>query len=94
MTETFSVKGEVELFPQDKGWHYISVPTEISEPLEQLADRGLIAISATIGEFTWDTSLLPKGDGTHFIALPAKVRDKESLRLGDSIEVRFKLRSR
>jgi len=84
----------IELFDRDKGWHYVCVPTNLSKPLEHLADRGLIAITAKIGNSTWSTSLLPMGDGTHFIALPAKVRTKENLLLGGEIEVFFEERTR
>jgi hypothetical protein len=62
--------------------------------LEHLADRGLIAIAATVGRTSWLTSLLPMGDGTHFIALPAKVRSKEKLLLGDMLDVSFQIRQR
>jgi len=37
---------------------------------------------------------LPMGDGTHFIALPAKVRKKENLSLGDEVEISFETRIR
>jgi hypothetical protein len=69
-------EARVELFERDKGWYYIPVPTEPSKPLEHFADRGLIAITACVGGQSWPTSLLPMGDGIHFIALPAKVRAK------------------
>lgn len=36
--------------------------------------------------------LLPMGDGSHFVALNAKVRRANRLELGDSVTVRFKLR--
>jgi len=84
----------VKIFERDKGWHYVSVPEELSKPLEHLADRGLIAVTATIGDSSWPTSLLPMGDGSHFIALPAKVRLKEKVMLGADITVSFSLRSR
>jgi len=89
---TFSAK--VKLFEREMGWHYVSVPTELSKPLEHLADRGLIAVTATAGSSSWPTSLLPMGDGTHFIALPAKVRKKEKLFLGEAVEISFTLRTR
>ncbi len=89
---TFSVV--VSLFERDKGWHYVAVPSYASKPLEHLADRGLIAITAKIGNSSWPTSLLPMGDGSHFIALPAKVRSKEKVMLGNIIEVSFELRTR
>ncbi|MDR1605324.1 MAG: DUF1905 domain-containing protein [Gracilibacteraceae bacterium] len=36
----------------------------------------------------------PGGDGTHFIALPAKVRAREKLARGDEVKVSFVLRER
>ena len=92
MKNTFVAK--VELFEREKGWYYVSVPTELSKPLEYLADRGLIAVTAKVGNTSWSTSLLPMGDGTHFLALPAKVRSKEKLLLGAAVEIYFKTRVR
>ena len=84
----------VELFEREKGWYYVSVPTKLSKPLEYLAERGLIAVTAKVGNSNWQTSLLPMGDGTHFLALPAKVRSKENIVLGADIEVSFAIRTR
>ena len=94
MTSKFKVKGKVELFPQAGGWHYVKIPKEYTKITKDLADRGLVAITATLGKTTWDTSLLPMGDGTQFIALSAKVRKAENISLGDDIELTFKLRGR
>ena len=84
----------VQLFEREKGWYYVSVPSQLSKPLEHLADRGLIAVTAKVGNSSWQTSLLPMGDGTHFIALPAKVRSKENLTLGMEISISFETRER
>ncbi len=84
----------VKLFEREKGWYYVPVPPALSMPLEILADRGLIAVTARVGNSSWPTSLLPMGDGTHFIALPAKVRAKEKLILGAEAQVTFELRAR
>lgn len=94
LTDTFTVTGEVEIFPQQGGWHYIGMPENYTEITQDYADRGVVAITATVGETSWDTSLLPKGDGTLFIALNAKVRKKEKIDVGDTITVSFHLRER
>jgi hypothetical protein len=94
MVKPFPVIGTVELFPQKGGWTYVRVPIEYSERTKELADRGLVAITATLGKTTWHTSLLPMGDGTHFIALSAKVRKAENIAVGDRIKLSFNLRSR
>ena len=85
---------QVRLFEREKSWHYVSVPPELSVPHENLAERGLIAITARVGSSSWATSMLPMGDGTHFIALPAKVRQREKLSLGSTAEISFVIRSR
>lgn len=92
MNETFRVINKVEIFPQKGGWYFIRIPKSITRKLADKADRGLIAVNATIGKTSWDTSLLPMGDGTHFIALNAKVRKKENVDLGNKIKVAFHLR--
>ena len=90
----FTFNAKVELFNREKGWYYVLVPKKISNPLKKLSDRGLIAVTASIGSSLWQTSLLPMGDGTHFIALPAKVRSKEDISTGKEIEISFETRNR
>ena len=90
----FELNGEVEIFPGKGGWHFVRVPQEYTDLTKDLADRGLVAITATCGGTSWDTSLLPYGDGSTFIALPAKVRKSEEINLGDSVELSFTLRQR
>ena len=93
MEHAFTAK--IERFETQGGWHYVPVPVELSMPLEYLSMHfGFIAITAKVGSISWATSLLPKGDGTHFIALPAKVRAKERLAFGSEIEISFETRSR
>lgn len=94
MNETYRVTGNVEVFPQAGGWHYIPVPQRISAELSSFAERGLIPIKATTGSASWETSLLPKGDGTLFIAISATIRKQTGIEVGDRIIVRFELRSK
>lgn len=88
----YRVEGTVELFEMKGGWFYIRIPKEISLELEYRAVRGLIPIEAHIGNTTWLTSLLPMGDGTHFVALKAQVRKREGLAQGTVTEVEFSVR--
>ncbi|WP_407355709.1 DUF1905 domain-containing protein [Methanolobus sp. WCC5] len=91
--DIYEVAGEVKIFPQKGGWVYIRVPIEITERLIHMAQRGLIPIRATVGMTSWDTSLLPMGDGTHFIPLNAKVRQKEGIETGGNATVSFRIRN-
>ncbi|GCF93111.1 hypothetical protein NRIC_10020 [Enterococcus florum] len=93
MGNTFTAT--IERFEMQGGWHFVPVPETLSEPLGYLAAHfGFIPITANVGDTKWDTSMLPKGDGTYFIALPAKVRSKEKLSLGQEIDTSFEVRTR
>lgn len=98
MKEAESFTSVVELFDRPGGWHYAAVPAHMCEPYYDLQDRGLIAVTVTArsehASYTWPTSLLPMGDGSHFIALPAKARARLKVAVGDSIEISFSIRQR
>ncbi|MCI0549425.1 MAG: DUF1905 domain-containing protein [Anaerolineae bacterium] len=90
----FPVSGEVKIFQVDNPWIYVDVPKKYTDDTKHLADRGLVAITATLGTSIWNTSLMPMGDGTQFIPLPAKVRKLENVEIGDRIKLSFVLRKR
>ena len=88
----------VELFNRPGGWYYVAVPDNLCRPYYDLQDRGLIAITASArsgdAQFVWPTSLLPTGDGSHFLALPAKLRKRLKIGAGDRVKIEFSLRQR
>ncbi|MDY0386620.1 MAG: DUF1905 domain-containing protein [Methanolobus sp.] len=90
--DVYQAQEEVKIFPQKGGWVYVSIPVDFTEQLNHMANRGLITVRATVGTTSWDTSLMPMGDGTHFIPLNAKVRKKEGIELGKELKFSFKLR--
>lgn len=92
--QEYTVRSTVEIFPMDNPWIYVSVPKKYVQLFADFMDRGLVAITATLGGSTWSTSLMPKGDGTLFIPLSAKIRKKENIDVGDTITINFELRQR
>lgn len=90
--DEYTIKGTVEIFPQKGGWTFVRVPKKFTEMTKPYADRGLVPVTATVGETSWKTSLLPMGDGTLFIALNEKVRKNEGVELGKKVTVSFRLR--
>jgi len=85
----YQIRGTVELFPQKGGWYFIRIPLSVTEKMLYRADRGLIPVNAEVGQTSWNTSLMPMGDGTHFIALNEKVRKKENIKTGKTIDISF-----
>jgi hypothetical protein len=94
LNRDFTFTSEVERFSQEGGWHFVRVPPKYTELTRDFSDRGLVAITATVGKSTWKTSLLPYGDGTHFLALSSTIRKKEKISHGDEVSVVFRLRER
>ncbi|GGS38841.1 MULTISPECIES: DUF1905 domain-containing protein [Actinokineospora] len=74
---------EIHRFPGPGGWHYVPVPPETADHFAP----GMTRVAARIGATHWATSLLPKGDGTRFLALKAAVRKSEGLHEGDVVTV-------
>ncbi|WP_197043387.1 DUF1905 domain-containing protein [Saccharothrix sp. NRRL B-16314] len=80
-----TVTGEVRRFDGPGGWYYVDVPEDVAEGFEER--RGFVPVVARIGDTEWRTSLLPKGDGTKFLALKASVRKARDLDEGDEVTV-------
>jgi hypothetical protein len=90
--ETYKTTGRVEIFPQKGGWVYVRIPAKITRKLVPKACRGLIPVEAMAGATTWKTSLMPMGDGTHFVALKARVRKIEHIEIGKMVTISFRAR--
>lgn len=90
VTHTFS--GSVKKFDMKNPWYYVEVPSEITSKLSRGGAWGMLPVCVTLGRTTWDTSILPMGDGKKFIALKAKVRKKEGISLGDTVKLEFSTR--
>ena len=89
--KTYTVTGKVRIFPQEGGWVYLPIPQKYADIGIEPPKWGLVPARITIGETTWEKSLLPMGDGTLFIALNAKVRKAEQIHIGDTVTATFVL---
>lgn len=90
----YKTRDTIKLFPMIGGWFYVGVPKTISTKLKDHAIRGLIPITAKLGKTIWETSLLPLGDGTHFIPVKKQVRAKEHVSVEDTVTVYFEPRKK
>ncbi len=93
-SSVFPVTSVVEIFQAVSPWVYVRIPKEYTEMFQVLAERGLVPVTVTLGKTTWNTSLMPMGDGTQFIPLSKKVRKAEKVQLGNKIRLSFILRER
>lgn len=93
-SKNFKVTAVAEIFPLPAGWVFVRVPKSQTVEFSKIFNRGLVPIKVTLGLTNWDTSLLPMGDGTHFIPLKEQVRKKESIKIGDKVALTYRLRGR
>ena len=89
-SKAFIIKEKARELPIVSGWVYVPVEQK-KFPNVKKTRWGLIPVEARVGGTSWNTSLLPMGDGTYFIALKAQVRKAESIFIGDEVELHFHL---
>jgi hypothetical protein len=77
---------------KDGTWWYLHIPKKVREQLKHAERRGTIAVAATVGESSWEGTLLPWADGSAQLVVKKDVRDRERLRLGDEVVVHIGLR--
>ena len=84
----FRFKSEIFLWSGDSAWHFIALPADIADDIEDSATLragfGSIKVQVTIGGSSWNTSIFPDSKRKTFI-LPVKkeVRRAENLTEGD-----------
>lgn len=87
----YKFKTNVFLYSGMAGWHFASVPLNISDNIKQhFGDRkrgwGSLPVIATIGKTSWKTSIFPdKESHGYLLPLKADVRKKEIIKTDSSI---------
>jgi hypothetical protein len=71
--------------------HFVTVPEAEAGMLEAVSEMvtygwGMIPVAVTMGDTGWTTSLWPK-DGGYIVPVKKWVKEAESLRVGDLVEV-------
>ena len=93
MSATFTFEAEIWLWEGDAAWHFLSLPTDVTDAIDaafghQAKGFGSQRVEVTIGDTTWRTSVFPSKDEATFI-LPVKkaVRRAEGLAEGEPAAV-------
>lgn len=95
MKKEWTIRGKVKKFDAAAPWYYIPVRDGHEATKPPRGRWGSVPIKATVGDSTWNTSLFPMGKwgkNEYFIAINAKVRKKEEIKLGDVVSVKVKRR--
>ena len=94
---TYRFRAELWLHPGDAGWHFITLPHDEADEIEEIAAPtargfGSVPVVVTIGSSTWNTSLFPDTARASYV-LPVKkpIRVREGLSAGDAVEIALEL---
>lgn len=93
MKPTYTFTTEVWLYPGVGGWHFVSLPQNLSAEIKEFYKNfshgwGSIKVEAEIGKTIWKTSMFPdKKRNTYLLPLKADIRRKEYIKSGQNINV-------
>jgi hypothetical protein len=91
------VSAEVWVHDGPGGWHFVTLPPEAADQVEQECagvQRGFgsVRVEVTVGTTTWRTSVFPdKRSGSFVLPLKVQVRRQEDLRSGDVVDLQIQL---
>jgi hypothetical protein len=89
----FQFEGNVWFYRTNGAVYFISLPKEMSAEIMDLIGNslnpwGTVPVDATIGDFTWESSMFPRKDRNCYdLPLNAKVRKRTGLVDGDTVIV-------
>jgi hypothetical protein len=95
--EPYEFDSEVWLYEADAAWHFLTVPDDISDDIEertrgQLRGFGSVRVRVSIGDTTWTTSVFPDSKrGAYILPVKQEVRRQEGLSAGSRIRLRLEL---
>lgn len=89
----YKIKANVWLYPGMAGWHFVSIPREVSEEIKDGFGNlkrgwGSLPVQVAIGATIWKTSIFPdKKSGEYLLPLKADVRRKVRIVEDDTIKL-------
>jgi hypothetical protein len=89
----YRFEGDVWVTGEKVRLWFVTLPKEMSEEIldvvgVSLNPWGTVPVEATVGDFTWDSSMFPRKDrGVYDLPLNAKVRQRLKLTEGQRLQV-------
>ena len=92
---TFEFAAPLWLYPGNDGWHFVSVPPEISADITDISGGhrrgfGAVRVAVTVGGTSWRTSLFPDSK-TYLPPMKKAVRAADHLEAGDDVRVHVEI---
>ncbi|CAN7248510.1 DUF1905 domain-containing protein [Arthrobacter sp. LjRoot78] len=97
MTTTYSFRGELWHYPEEAGWHFITLPQDLADEISDEAAPfrkgfGSVKVTASIAGNSWSTSIFPESKSRSYV-LPVKkaIRTAAGILAGDDVDVELVL---
>lgn len=65
-------------------WTYCDVPFDVEKAFGK---GGQVKVKGSVNGISFKSTLLPNGDGNHFLVVPKPLRDKAKVKPGDRVKV-------
>lgn len=99
-TGTFEFAAPLWRYPGADGWHFVSLPPEISMEITDITAGirrgfGSVRVAVTVGSTAWRTSIFPDSKtGVYWLPVKQAVRVAERLEVGDQVKAQLQLADR
>lgn len=94
---SYRFRAEVWLHQGDAAWHFLTLPTEVSDDIEARTAHlsrgfGSVRVRVGIGTTTWSTSVFPDTKrGAYILPVKKDVRRAEGIDVGSEVQVTLDL---
>ncbi|PCJ82494.1 MAG: hypothetical protein COA49_00040 [Bacteroidetes bacterium] len=65
-------------------WHYIDTPIQVEKEFDT---KGKVRICGNINTIPFHSTLIPRGNGEHYIVLDKIIREKAKIEVGDQMKI-------
>lgn len=69
-------------------WTYLNIPKDVSETF---GSKGQVKVKGSINGYRFQSTVLPMGDGTHYLVVGKSIRDQIQAAQGDMVKVMLEL---
>jgi hypothetical protein len=94
---TFEFAAQLWRYPGADGWHFVSLPPEISTDITDISTGirrgfGSVRVAVMVGSTSWRTSIFPDSKtGAYLLPVKKAVRVAERLEVGDQIKAQLEI---
>jgi len=97
VTASYAFRGELWHYPEESGWHFITLPQDVAEELRDGAAPfakafGSVKVTASVAGQRWSTSVFPDTrSGSYLLPVKKGIRTAAGIGAGDEVDVELEL---